>query len=100
MALWLSLLNIPEYAWMCLYKQDSEWICLGSEICQISENGKVLKMTEFSIWQCYTAFWICLDSVLNVSYVLNKPEFGIWQGSECARVTQGPEYATIWLNIS
>ena len=53
---------------------------------QGSEYGNVL-----NIW---TEFWI--------SYVLNMPGLWdrIWQGSEYARVTQGSEYAIIWLNMS
>ena len=43
---------------------------------------------------------ICLDGVLNISWVLNMPVFRIWQVSEYSRVTQGSKYATIWLNMS
>ena len=41
-----------------------------------------------------------LGRVLNMSLVLNVPGFGIWQGSEYARVTQGSKYSTVWLNTS
>ena len=41
---------------------------------------------------------ICLYRVLNVSYVLNMPEFWVWQGSEYARVTQGSKYGWICPN--
>ena len=32
--------------------------------------------------------WICLDRVLNISWVLNMTGLWIWQGSDNARVTQ------------
>ena len=53
-----------------------------------------------SVTQCSEYSRICLDRVLNISWVLNMPEFWIWQGSEYARVTQGSKYATICLNMS
>ena len=43
---------------------------------------------------------ICLDRVLNISWVLNMPGFLIRQSSQYARVTQGCKYGTIWLNMS
>ena len=48
----------------------------------------VLNMPEYAS----TEFWIHL--------VLNVPGFWLWQGSEYARVTQGSNYAIIWLNMS
>ena len=41
-----------------------------------------------------------LDGVPNISWVLNILGLWIWQGSEYARVTQGSQYAIIWLNMS
>ena len=64
---------------------------------------KVLNVGWFPICNRYTAFWInrmCLDRVLNISWVLNMSGFWIWQGSEYAKVTQGSKYTTIWLNVS
>ena len=60
---------MPEYAWMCLYKQDSDY-ALGPKFT------KILNMANVWIWQGsqntnvtqrseYTR--ICLDRVLNVS---------------------------------
>ena len=37
MCLKLSLLNMPGYAWLCLYKRDSKQ-------CQNSEYGRVLNI--------------------------------------------------------
>ena len=42
MLLYLSLLNMPEYAWMYLNKQDSEY-ALGPKY------AKILNMAGFSI---------------------------------------------------
>ena len=96
----LSLFNVPEYAWMCLYKQDSKY-------ASGPKYAKILNMAKFWIWQGsqyasvtqrsnYTK--ICLGRVLNISRVLNMPGFWIWQGSEYERITQGSKYATICLN--
>ena len=57
-------------------------------------------MVGFSKCERYEAYWICLDRVLNISWILNMPGFSIWQGYEYARITQGSKYATVWLNIS
>ena len=48
----LSLMNIVEYAWMWLNKQDSEY-ALGPKY------AKILNMAEYSICEHYTEFWIC-----------------------------------------
>ena len=40
----LPLSNIPEYAWICPYKQDSEYT-LGPKY------AKILNMAKFWIWQ-------------------------------------------------
>ena len=57
---------MPEYAWMCLYKQDSEY-------ASGPKYAKILIMTGFSISECYTAFWPWQSS----KYVL---------GSKCTRI--------------
>ena len=66
-------------------------------------------MAKFWIWQSsqYASVTqgseydrICLDRVVNVSWVPNPAAFWIWQGSEYVRVTQGSKSATIWLNMS
>ena len=84
-----SLLNMSEYSWMCLNKQDFEY-------------APVLNMPKFWIWQVsqYASVTqrseyvrICLDRVLNISWVLNMPELWIWQGFEYARVPQGSRHA-------
>ena len=102
MLLELSLLSIPEYAWMYLYKQDSEY-------ASNPKYAKILNMTKFWIWQVsqiasvtqssgYVS--IFLDRVLNISWVLNILGFWIWQGSEYTRITQGSKYAIaeyVWI---
>ena len=45
-------MNIVEYAWMWLNKQDSEY-ALGPKY------AKILNMAEYSICEHYTEFWIC-----------------------------------------
>ena len=50
--------------------------------------------------QCCEYARICLDGVLNISWVINMLGFLIWQSFEYAKVTQGSKYATICLNIS
>ena len=39
----ISLLNMPEYVWMCLNKQDSEY-------ASGPKYAKILNMTTFWIW--------------------------------------------------
>ena len=87
---------------MWLNKQDSEY-------ASSPKFAEILNMTKFWIWQAFqdasvtqlTEYArICLDRVLNISWVLNMPGFWIWQGSDCGRITRGCKYATIWLNMS
>ena len=61
------------------------WVWQGSQYASVTQRSEYAR--------------VCLDRVLNISWVLNIPRFWIWQGSEYARVTQGSKYATIWLNI-
>ena len=86
----LSLLDMPEYTWMCLYKQDSEYALSP-------KYAKILNMSSQygSVTQHFAYVRICLDRVLTISRVLNMPGFWIWEGSEYARITQGSKYATI-----
>ena len=42
---------MPEYAWMYLYKHDSDY-ALGPKY------DKILNMAGFSICERYTVFWI------------------------------------------
>ena len=62
------------------------WIWQGAQYALVTQRSEYAK--------------ICLDGVLNISWVLDMPVFRIWQGSECSRVTQGSKYATIWWNMS
>ena len=66
---------MPEYAWMYLYKHDSDY-ALGHKY------DKILNMAGFSICERYTVFWI----------YQNMP----WQSSECIL---GSKYARI-LNMA
>ena len=43
---------------------------------------------------------ICLERILNISWVLNMLGFWIWQGFQYTRVLQGSKYATICLIMS
>ena len=97
----MLLLNMPEYAWMCIYKQDSEH-------APGPKHAKILNIAKFWIWQVsqYASVrqlswyaWVCLERAPNLSWVLNMLGFGISRGSEYARVTQGYKYATICLNL-
>ena len=49
MLLELSLLNVSEYAGMCLKKQNTEY-------ASGPQDAKILNMARFSICECYTAF--------------------------------------------
>ena len=60
---------MPEYGWMCLYKQDSEY-------ASCPKYFKILNIAKFWIWQGpqYPSATqrsdyarICLDIVLNIS---------------------------------
>ena len=77
---------MPEYAWVFLNKEDSEyaygiWIWQGSQYASVSQRFEYAKI--FLPWQSS-------EYILDSKYasVLNM------------KVTQGPKYATIWLNIS
>ena len=104
---WRKKVNviIIEYVWICLNvpKSTGFWICLEflnaeilnmakSWIKQVFQNVSVIQSTEYAR--------ICLDRVLNISWVLNMPGFWIWKGSEYARITKGSKYAVKWLNMS
>ena len=64
---------MPEYVWMYLYKQDSEY-------ASSPEYANILNMTNFWIWEGFQYASITqpseyagmfLDRVLNISRVLN-----------------------------
>ena len=104
-----SLLNMSEYAWICLNKQD-----------YALNMHRVLNMLKFWIWQGsqYASVTqpseyarICLDRVLNISRVLDIPGFWIRHNitqnyKELHRITQElhrilnmPQCAWICLNF-
>ena len=72
-----TLFNMPEYAWMRLYKQDSEYT-------SGPKYDKILNIAKFWIWQgsqCASVTQrsgyarMCLDRVLNIYWVLNMLGF-------------------------
>ena len=87
---------MPEYAWVFLNKQDSEYA--------YTKYAKILNLTKFWIWQ---------DSQdASISQHLEYARIFIaWQSSEYfsgskyasilnMKVKQDSKYATIWLNLS
>ena len=75
----VTITIITEYAWMCLYKQDSKY-------ASCPKYAKILNMAKFWIWwgsqyasvtQRSEYARPCLDRVLNISYVLNMAGFWI-----------------------
>ena len=75
---------MPEYAWMCLYKQDSKY-------ASGPKYAKILNMAGFSVCDRYTAFWICQNMPDQSSeYIL---------GSKCGRVLNMHELHRV-LNMS
>ena len=57
---------IIEYAWMCPYKQDSEYAL-------DPKYAKILTMAYFSICKPYRAFWICQNMSWQTSgYILSS----------------------------
>ena len=76
---------MPEYAKICLNKQDCEY-ALGPKY---SKYAKILNMAGsqyVSTTQHSEYARICVSRVLNISWVLNVPEFRIWQGSEYVKL--------------
>ena len=74
---------MPEYTWMCLNKQDSEY----ASGPKYAKYAKILNMAGFSICERYTAFWICQNMprqsseyILGSKYIriLNIAGFWIW----------------------
>ena len=93
---------MPEYTWMCLNEQDSEYAwSLNMPIFWIWQSSEYERVLNMKALHCFlNKTKICFERVLNISWVLNMPGFWIWQYSEYARVTHGSKYATTWLNMS
>ena len=106
---------MPEYAWMCLDKQDSEYAS-GPKYAKIVNMAKFWIWHGFSIWERYTAFWICQrmswqssEYILSPKYarILNIAGFWICKSytgfliyrSMAEYVWKGREYASICLNL-
>ena len=79
---------MPEFAWMCLYKYDSEYT-------SGLKYAKLLNMAKFWIWKGSQYASVtqragkCFDKVLKISWIVNMPGFWMCHGSEYARVAQG-----------
>ena len=97
----LPLSNIPEYAWICPYNQDSEYT-LGPNY------AKILNMAKFWIWQSSEYGRVLYMRVLHS--FLNMPEYALsfeyildfkharilnMAGFWIARVTQSSKYVLI-----
>ena len=67
MLLYLLLWYMSEYAWMCLFEQDSEY-------ASGPKYSEILNMAKFSIWQGSQYASVTQRS----KYYKNMP----WQGSE------------------
>ena len=70
---------MPEYDWICLNKQNSEY-------ASVPKYTKILNMAGVSISESYTAFWICQNMPWQSSWyilgskfakILNKTEFWV-----------------------
>ena len=87
------MLNIPQYAWICLNKQDSEY-ALGPKY------AKILNMVKFWTWYLI-AFWICQNMLWQSSEYISGFKYARlvnMAGSPWA--TQSSKYTTIYLNLS
>ena len=72
---------MPEYAWMCLYKQDSDY-------ASDPKYAKILNIAKFWMWQVF--------QYTNVHSVLNIP----WQSSECilgSKYARNVNMAGFWI---
>ena len=102
-------MNMPEYTWKWLNKQDSEYV-LGPKC------AKILNMTGFSISEHSIAFWICenmpwqsSEHILGFKHarILNIARLWIckcYTGFQiCHNMAEnvwiGPAYAWICLNL-
>ena len=84
------VLNIPGF-WVC-------WVLAYARVAQDSEYAWI--WLNNALWQGSEHARSTLHRVLNKPPVLNMLGLRIWQGFECATVTQGAEYVLISLNTS
>ena len=57
---------MPEYDWMCLNKQDSEY-------ASDPKYAKILNMAGLSICDRYRAFWVCQNMPwISFEYILGS----------------------------
>ena len=63
MLLHLSLSNMPEYVWMCLLEQDSEY-------ASGPKYAEIMSMAKFWIWQGsqYATPWQSSEYILGSKY--------------------------------
>ena len=87
----LSLLNIPEYSWIFLYEQDSEYTS-GPKYAKILNDG-------FSTCKRYTAIWINQNMLWQSSeYFLGYKYVRNLNMQELHRVLNMPQYGWRCLN--
>ena len=109
---YINLLNIHKFS---LIWQGSEYVSgcnyrrilniPGFQVCRASVNASNTPGSKYvwiwlsdALWQGSEYAWSTFRRVLNKPLVLNKLGLKIWLGYECARVTQGVEYA--WINLN
>ena len=78
---------MPDYAWMCLYKQDYAY----ARVAQSSEYPWI--WLNNALWQGSEYAWSRFHRDLNKPPVLNILGVKTWPGCKYARVTEGAEYA-------
>ena len=109
---YINLLNIHKFS---LIWQGSEYVSgcnyrrilniPGSQVCWVSVNASNASGSKYvwiwlsdALWQGSKYAWSTFRRVLNKPLLLNMLGLKIWLGYECARVTQGVEYA--WINLN
>ena len=98
---------MPEYAWMCLNKQDSDYVS-RPKYAKILNIPKFWIWTGFSICELYTAFWIYQNMTWqSFEYILDSKYARILNMPVLYRVVNIPQYdliclnrTGIWLNMS
>ena len=91
-------IKMPEYVWICLYEQDSEYT-------SGPKYAKILNVAGFSICERYTAFWICQNMLwqsskytLGYEYARILNMAGFWYMQELHRVLNMPQYGWVCFN--
>ena len=88
---------MPQYAWMPLNKQDSEyaWCPKYAKVLYIGKFW-MLQASEYAmVTQLFEYARRCHCRVPSMSWDLHIQGFWIWEGTKYAGVTQRSNYATI-----